>query len=81
MDNWIVVYFENLWNIVYLYWVCRGLFGYRLVGWIKLEVGGKIIGKLEKGVVGVLRNVFKEYYIFFNLKEFIYICYFIDLKW
>lgn len=57
------------------------MFGYRLVGWIKLEVGGKVIGKLEKGVVGVLKNVFKEYYIFLNLKEFIYIFYFIDLKW
>lgn len=57
------------------------MFGYRLVGWIKLEVGGKVIGKLEKEVVGVLKNVFKEYYIFFNLKEFIYIFYFIDLKW
>lgn len=80
-DNWTAVYFENSWNIVHPYWVCRGLFGHRPAGWIKLEAGGKTIGKSEKGAAGVLRNAFKEYYIFPNPKEFIHTSYPIDSKW
>ena len=80
-DNWTAVYIENDWQIVHPYWVCRSLFGHRPAGWIKLEAGGKAVGKSEDGAAGVLRNAFKEYYIFPNKSEFIHTCYPKEEKW
>ncbi|XP_061173438.1 hillarin-like [Saccostrea echinata] len=80
-DNWAAVYFENTWNIVHPFWVCRGLFGHKPGGWIKLEAGGQAVGKSEEASAGVLRSAFKEYYIFPNPMEFIHSCHPDDPKW
>ncbi|XP_062593883.1 hillarin-like [Saccostrea cucullata] len=80
-DNWAAVYLENTWNIVHPFWVCRGLFGHKPGGWIKLEAGGRAVGKSEGASAGVLRRAFQEYYIFPNPMEFIHTCHPDDSKW
>ncbi|XP_056020401.1 uncharacterized protein LOC125652156 isoform X3 [Ostrea edulis] len=61
--------------------LCRGLFGHKPGGWIKLEAGGQAVGRSEEGSAGVLRNAFREYYIFPNPQEFIHTCHPDDSKW
>lgn len=65
-DIWVFVFVDKRWEIVYLYWVCKSLVGFKVGGWIKFEDYGKLVFKKVKELVGVLRKVFKEYYIFLD---------------
>lgn len=66
---------------MYLYWVCKSLVGYNVGGLMKFEGSGKLVFEKVEELVGVLKKVFKEYYIFLDFEEFIYLCYLKNDKW
>lgn len=80
-DTWASVFVDKRWEIVHPYWVCKSLVGYNAGGWMKLEGSGKsVLEKVEESV-GVLKKAFKEYYIFPDPEEFIYLCHPNNDKW
>lgn len=80
-DTWASVFVDHRWEIVHPYWVCKSLVGFNAGGWMKLEESGKsVIEKVEE-TVGVLKKAFKEYYIFPDPEEFIYLCHPNNDKW
>ena len=78
---WNAVYINDSWQIIHPYWVCRSVFGKQPGGWIRLEEGGKTIGKTQKEATGVVRNAFKEYYIMPDPQQFVYRCHPDDTQW
>ncbi|XP_033730734.1 hillarin-like [Pecten maximus] len=79
--NWNAIFVEGDWNIVHPFWICRCIVGRKAGGWIKLEAGGKTIGKKEVEAIGIMKNAFEEYYFMTDPKEFIYMCHPTEDKW
>ncbi|XP_076104225.1 uncharacterized protein LOC143072937 [Mytilus galloprovincialis] len=71
-NAWNVVYADKAWHIVHPFWVCRGLVGHRLGGYVKIEKGGQAIMQKETASEGQLTKCFNKYYIFTDPNEFVY---------
>lgn len=71
-NSWNVAYADKEWHIVHPFWVCRGLVGHRLGGYVKIEKGGQSVMQKETASAGQLTKCFNEYYIFTDPNEFVY---------
>ncbi|CAG2243902.1 unnamed protein product [Mytilus edulis] len=71
-NAWNVVYADKAWHIVHPFWVCRGLVGHRLGGYVKIEKGGQAMMQKETASEGQLTKCFNKYYIFTDPNEFVY---------
>ncbi|XP_052100559.1 lim and transglutaminase domain protein ltd-1-like [Mytilus californianus] len=79
--RWNAVYLRNSWHIIHPFWVCGSVYGKQRGGWIRLEKGGKSIGKRQIANPGVATTDVVEYFIMPDPKQFIYRCHPDDSNW
>ena len=71
-NTWNTVFADGIWHIVHPYWVCRGLVGHKIGGYVKFEKDGQAVMQKETASEGQLTKCFNKYYIFTDPEEFVY---------
>jgi hypothetical protein len=51
-NAWNTVFADNKWHIVHPYWVCRGLIGHKIGGYVKIEKAGQSVMQKETASEG-----------------------------
>jgi hypothetical protein len=71
-NAWNTVFADNKWHIVHPYWVCRGLIGHKIGGYVKIEKAGQSMMQKETASEGQLTKCFNKYYIFTDPEELVH---------
>lgn len=73
--KWNVVWVNDSWRLIYLLWVCQMVVG-------KFEFNDWMVNDdEEENIEGWMVQKINEFFFFIDLYDFLYFCFFDDLKW